>query len=78
MNNKTAVDFLLKEISDILGGIITSPMQDLLMLDAFNKAKEMEKQQITNAAMWMPKPYDSLEFLPELARQYYKETYGNE
>jgi hypothetical protein len=39
------------------------------------KAKEMHEQEIINAAQWMPKPYDNIEFLPELAKQYYKETY---
>ena len=40
-----------------------------------DKAKEMHEQEIINAAQWMPKPYDNIEFLPELAKQYYKETY---
>jgi hypothetical protein len=35
----------------------------------------MHEQEIINAAQWMPKPYDNIEFLPELAKQYYKETY---
>jgi hypothetical protein len=39
------------------------------------KAEEMHEQEIINAAQWMPKPYDNIEFLPELAKQYYKETY---
>lgn len=46
---QTAVDYLLKEISAILGPLETKPMQDLLMVDAVNKAKEMEKQQIIDA-----------------------------
>jgi hypothetical protein len=49
MSKQTAVEFLINEISDILGRIETTPMQDLLMLDAVNKAKEMEKQQIIDA-----------------------------
>ena len=46
---QTAVDYLLKEISVILGPLETKPMQDLLMVDAINKAKEMEKQQLIDA-----------------------------
>ena len=39
------------------------------------KALEVEKQQIINAAKWMPKPYHFIEFIPELAEQYYLQTY---
>jgi hypothetical protein len=31
---KTAVQFLVKEFSDILGPLETKPMQDLLLIDA--------------------------------------------
>ena len=41
---QTAVEFLVKEISDILGVIKTEPIKDLLLVDAINKAKEMEEQ----------------------------------
>ena len=40
------------------------------------KALEKEKQQIINAAKWMPKPYHFIEFIPELAEQYYLETFN--
>ena len=36
---------------------------------------EIEKQQIIDAAQWMPKPYDKIEFIPELAEQYYNQTF---
>lgn len=42
---QTAVEFLIKEFSEILGPIDTKSMQDLLLMDAMNQAKEMEKQQ---------------------------------
>lgn len=42
---QTAVEFLMKEISAILGPIKTEPMQDLLMKDAYYKALAMEKEQ---------------------------------
>lgn len=43
---QTAVEFLIKEFSEILGPIDTKPMQDLLMMDAMKRAKEMENQQM--------------------------------
>jgi hypothetical protein len=39
----TSVNYLIKEISAVLGAIKTEPMQDLLLVDAINKAKEMHK-----------------------------------
>jgi hypothetical protein len=41
---KTAVEFLIKEFSDIIGPLDTKPMQDLLMMDAMKMAKAMEKE----------------------------------
>ena len=41
---QTAVEFLIKEFSDILGPLDTKPMQDLLMMDSMKRAKEMEKE----------------------------------
>ena len=35
---------------------------------------EMEKQQIIDAAIWMPDHFNS-EFLPELGKQYYNDRY---
>lgn len=46
---QTAVEFLVKEFSEILGQIKTEPMQDLLLVDAINRAKEMEKEQRSQA-----------------------------
>lgn len=46
---QTAVDFLIKEFSDILGKIKTEPIQDLLLVDAVNKAKEIQKQYVKDA-----------------------------
>lgn len=40
---ESAVDYLVKEFSEILGPIVTQPMQDLLMVDAIQKAKAMEE-----------------------------------
>ena len=43
----------------------------------FNQAIDIEKEQILNAAMWMPEPFNSIEFIPELAKQYYNNKYGD-
>ena len=71
---KTAVEFLVKEFSDMLGPLDIKPMQDLLLVDAIKRAKEMEKEQIIyahvaghNAPSSTLKHYD--------AEQYYNETF---
>jgi hypothetical protein len=45
----TSIDYLVKEFSEILGALTTQPMQDLLLVDAINKAKEMHKQEIVSS-----------------------------
>lgn len=46
---QTAVEYLIKEFSNILGKIQTEPLQDLFLIDAINKSKKMEMQQIIDA-----------------------------
>lgn len=46
---KTAVQYLVKEFSEILDLIKTTPVQDLLIVDAVNKALAMEREQIEEA-----------------------------
>jgi hypothetical protein len=65
---ETAVEWLVEKL--MKGEYINDP--DYLI----TQAKEMEKEQIINAAMWMPEPFNSIEFIPELAKQYYNENYG--
>ena len=71
---QTAVDYLVKELSAILGPLETKPMQDLLMVDAINKAKQMEKEQNIDAVIYGNRQefYDGTEMIGET---YYKETY---
>jgi hypothetical protein len=65
---QTAVEFLVKEISDILGVIKIEPIKDLLLVDAINKAKEMEKKQIETAYnKAVPFKY---------GKEYYEETFN--
>ena len=71
---QTAVEYLIKEFSNILGKIQTEPLQDLFLIDAINKSKEMEKQQIINA-------YDDGNYAYGMGikepEQYYNETFKN-
>jgi len=46
---QTAVDWLVEELSDVLGPMDTNSIRDLLLMDAINRAKEMEKEQIKDA-----------------------------
>lgn len=80
MGKQTAVEWLIKEFSEILGPLETKPMQDLLMMDAMKRAKQMEEQQhketfkqSRQAKIFekdMPPVWESFE-------QYYNETYGS-
>jgi hypothetical protein len=47
-NKQTAVEFLIKEFSEILGPLETKPMQDLLLVDAIKRAKQMDMEQKRN------------------------------
>jgi phage tail tape-measure protein len=72
MEEQTAIEFLVEELSAIIGKINFTAMQGLLMKDAIEKAKEMEKKQIMDsfnkglsfAINPIPKPED--------AKNYYK------
>jgi hypothetical protein len=73
MAQQTAVDFLIKEFSDILGPLDTKPMQDLLLMAAIKQAKEMFQQQIEAAYKNGDAVYD--EVSDELSKKYYIKTY---
>lgn len=66
---KTAVEWLEDNIQ--------SDMTFMEVLGLIRQAKEIEQQQIVEAAMWMPEPFSSMEFIPELAKQYYNDKYGD-
>ena len=72
MNKQTAVEFLIKEFNDILGPLDTKPMQDLLMMDAMKRAKQMEKEQIQDAYRISP----NNELWSNSGIDYFNETYG--
>ena len=77
---QTAVEYLIKEFSNILGKIQTEPLQDLFLIDAMEKAKEMEKQQIIDA--YGVKVKHSIEqgttvYTQTFGEQYYNEQFKN-
>jgi len=78
MNKQTAVDFLIEEFSAILEKVNFTAMQGLLLKDAVDKAKEMEKEQIKKAYM-SALPY-GLEYshYDKYANKYYNEIYKKE
>jgi hypothetical protein len=74
MAQQTAVDFLIKEFSDILGPLDTIPMQDLLLMAAIKQSKEMFQQQIE--AAWKRGDGEHDKVADELSKKYYNETFG--
>ena len=76
MEEQTAVEFLVEEFSAIIGKINFTAMQGLLMKDAIEKAKEMEKEQIMEAH-GDERDYltDSGSFITISAEEYYNKTY---
>ena len=74
MNNTTAVEWLLQQINSVKPHQFCSIET---IKEWCEQAKEMEKQEIIEAAIWMPNNFGT-EFLPELGNQYYKERYGKE
>lgn len=81
---KSAVEFMVKEISEILGPLKTEGMTDLLLLDAYNQAKEMEKEQSESICVnVIERILDKLEKgeeinSKEIFEQYYNETFKPE
>jgi hypothetical protein len=72
---KTAVDYLLREISEILGEVSTHGLQNLLLVDAYKKAKSMEKEQIIDAFNESRLTNPMLGFKHVTFEEYYNETY---
>tara|TARA_R110000868_G_scaffold199895_1_gene447025 strand:- start:39 stop:317 length:279 start_codon:yes stop_codon:yes gene_type:complete len=90
MKKQTAVEFLVKEFSSILEKLNFTAVQGLLLKDALEKAKEMEKEQITNSYVTghidplIMKNYKGLSVdeirieLKKQAKEYYNETFKKE
>lgn len=80
----SSIEWLIKEISSILGPIETKPMQDILLMDAMKQAKQMHKDEIKNAwasdrqYVFYDSDKDELSdhTIDELTEQYYNGTFG--
>jgi hypothetical protein len=69
MSKQTSVDFLIEEFSAIFGKVNFTAMQGLLLKDAVEKAREMEKEQIIEA-------HGAKQYHKTVnGEQYYNETY---
>jgi hypothetical protein len=77
MSKQTAVEWLVKEFSEILGPIKTGDMQHLLLVDAIKRAKQMEKEQIIDACNLQRNDYKGMPTYNKSGEQYYNETYGD-
>jgi hypothetical protein len=74
MAQQTAVEWLIKEFSNILDELGFKPIQHLLLMPAIKQAKEMEKQQIIDAhltGLIYPLEIEAT----KQAEDYYTETY---
>ena len=74
MSKQTSVDFLIEEFSAILGKVNCTAMQDLLLKDAVEEARDMHEVEIMRAFYdGNPTCYQDKD-----AQQYYSETYKKE
>ena len=69
---QTSIECLIKEFSEILGPIETQPMQDLLLVDAINKAKAMHKEE---TCQFVNDYLDDADY-GMTAEEYYDQIYG--
>lgn len=79
-DKQTAVEYFARQISEILGPLETDPMKDLLILDVFNKAKQMERGQIESAYDngWFVGLHDGVALKPVKIKdgsKFYEQTY---
>jgi hypothetical protein len=74
---QTAVEWLVEELSDVLGPMDTNSIRDLLLMDAISRAKEMEKEQMVDAWSdgWL-NDYEYDEDVKNSAEQYYNKTFN--
>jgi hypothetical protein len=78
---QTAVEWLVEELSDVLGPMDTNSIRDLLLMDAINRAKEMEKEQIEDAHIEGQRVFDDYphtQWTNDQAEAYYKNTYNKQ
>lgn len=77
-NKQTAVDFLLHEISEIVGIIAPDAFSAGLMKIKYDQAKAMEKEQMIDFANDLIAQNDTNYIaVPDKAEEYYKQIYEN-
>ncbi len=78
----TSINYLLKEISEIIGPTNLTAMQSLLILDAVKKAKNIHQSEIESAFLEgkneMARVLNALPVieLQKTGEKYYEEKYG--
>ncbi len=81
MSKQTAVEYLVKELGDILDARFIKPMQDLLIVNAVNKAKKLEREQMIDFAdnyvdnCVIPNENMAIPTIMDVPN-YYEQTYG--
>ena len=77
MKTQTAIDWLMEQIThEMGGGRYASYIESVNLQEFFEKAKEMEREQIMNALVDGRIQYRDKEIVA--AAQYYINTYGGE
>ena len=70
---QTSIEYLIKEFSEILGPIVTKPMQVLLLMDVIDKAKQMHKEEVCQfVSDYLDDAADDM-----TAEEYYDQIYKN-
>ena len=81
MSKQTAVEWLEKEMS-FVAQFMRYPNVKEAFLDAFNQAKQMEKEQIQDAfeegGDWSQDYFDNRGILSPESEVYYRQTYGGD
>jgi hypothetical protein len=78
MAEQMAVDYLLKELSSLLGPLRTDGMTDMLIVDAVERAREIEKQRLKETFKQSRQAKIFEEHMPpvwESFEEYYSKTY---
>jgi thiamine pyrophosphate-dependent acetolactate synthase large subunit-like protein len=70
---QTAVEYLADKVSEIIGWIPQTVEQEEALLEALEKAKEMEKEQIIDAHIHAQ--FNVILAKKEIAEQYYTKTF---
>ena len=69
---QTAVEWLVEELSDVLGPMDTNSIRDLLLMDAISRAKQMERANIIDA--YLINPLEAK--WKNIGTDYYNETFN--